>query len=70
MGFENYTMRRRKSVTGWPKLTWKTSSSVGFGMFSHPAWAVGNYNSGPAAAESAGTKSTGGFPRPLGPPCR
>ena len=38
-------------------------------MFHHPAWAVGSYSSGPPAARSAGTKSTGGFPRPLGPPC-
>ena len=38
-------------------------------MFHHPAWAVGSYSSGPPAARSAGTKSTIGFPRPLGPPC-
>ena len=28
-------------------------------MFRHPARAVGNYSSGPAAAETLGTKSTG-----------
>ena len=33
-------------------------------MFRHPAWAVGSYRSGPPAAGSAGTKSTGGFFRP------
>ena len=38
-------------------------------MFHHPAWAVGSYSSGPPAARSAGTKSAGGFPRPLGSPC-
>ena len=30
-------------------------------MFCHPAWAVGSYCSGPPAAGTAGTKSTGGF---------
>ena len=39
-------------------------------MFRHPAWALGSYSSGPPAAGSAGTKAIGGFPRPLGPPCK
>ena len=30
-------------------------------MFRHPAWAVGRCSSGPPAATTAGTKSTGGF---------
>ena len=29
-------------------------------MFRHPAWAVGSYSSGPLAAKTVGTKSTGG----------
>ena len=29
-------------------------------MFRHPAWAVGSYSSGPLAAWTIGTKSTGG----------
>ena len=56
--------------TWWPKWSWKTSNLLSFGIFRHPAWAVGSYSSGPAAAESAGTKWTGGFPRSLGPPCK
>ena len=30
-------------------------------MFFHPAWAAGSYSSGPPAARTVGTKSTGGF---------
>ena len=30
-------------------------------MFRHPAWAIGGTNSGPPAAGTVGTKSTGGF---------
>ena len=33
-------------------------------MLCHPAWAVGSYSSGPPAAITVGTKSTGGFFRP------
>ena len=38
-------------------------------MFRHPAWAVGSYSSGPPAAETVGTKSTGDFHQGDGPPC-
>ena len=33
------------------------------------AWAVGKHSDSQSAARTIGTKSTGGFPRPLGPPC-
>ena len=56
-------------TTGWPKCMWKTSRWVKLGMFHHPAWAVASYSSGPAAARTVGTKSTGGFSRPDGSPC-
>ena len=39
-------------------------------MFRHPAWAVGSYSSGPPAAETARTKSTGGFHQQDGSPCK
>ena len=38
-------------------------------MFRHPAWAVGSYSSGPPAANTVGTKSTGGFHQRHGSPC-
>ena len=38
-------------------------------MFPHPAWAVGSYSSGPPAAKTVGTKSTGGFHQRHGSPC-
>ena len=38
-------------------------------MFRHAAWAVGSCNSGPPAARTVGTKSTGGFYRPDRSPC-
>ena len=38
-------------------------------MFRHPASAVGSYSSGPPAAETVGTKSTGGFHQRDGSPC-
>ena len=46
--------------TGWQFLTVTTSCWLGFGMFRHPAWAVGSYSSCPLAAKTVGTKSTGG----------
>ena len=39
-------------------------------MVRHPAWAVGSYSSGPPAAKTVGTKSTGGFHQRHGSPCR
>ena len=30
-------------------------------MFPHPVWAVGSYSSGPQAARTVGTQSTGGL---------
>ena len=39
------------------------------GMFRHPAWAVGSCSSGPLAARTVGTKSTGGCNRPELSPC-
>ena len=38
-------------------------------MFCHPAWAVGGYSSGPPAARTVGTKSTGGFLNSSVSPC-
>ena len=38
-------------------------------MFRHPAWAVGSYSSGPTAAGTVGTKSTGGFHQADVSPC-
>ena len=38
-------------------------------MFHHPVWAVGSYSSGPPAAGTVGTKSTGGFYQADGSPC-
>ena len=38
-------------------------------MFRHPAWAVGSYSSGPPAAKTVGTKSTGGCYRGDVSPC-
>ena len=38
-------------------------------MFRHPAWAVGSYSSGPPAANTVRTKSTGGFHQRHGSPC-
>ena len=38
-------------------------------MLSHPAWAVGSYSSGPHAAGTVGTKSTGSFYQADVPPC-
>ena len=38
-------------------------------MFRHPAWAVGSYSSGPAAARALWTKSTGGFYHSDDSPC-
>ena len=38
-------------------------------MFRHPAWVVGSYSSGPPAARTDRTKSTGGFNHPDGSPC-
>ena len=39
-------------------------------MFRHPAWAVGSYSSGPPAARTVGTKSTGRCYQRDGSPCR
>ena len=39
-------------------------------MFRHPAWAVGSYSSGPPAAGTVATKSTGGFYRSDVSPCK
>ena len=39
-------------------------------MFCHTAWAVPSYISGPLAARTVGIKSTLGFNRPDGTPCR
>ena len=55
--------------TGWPISLMKTSRWLRFEMFRHPAWAVGSYSSGPPAAETVGTKSTGGFHQGDGSPC-
>ena len=38
-------------------------------MFRQPDGAVGGYSSGPQAAGTVGTKSTGGFLRPEWSPC-
>ena len=38
-------------------------------MFRHPSWAVGSYSSGPPAANTIGTKSTGGFHQRHGSTC-
>ena len=38
-------------------------------MFRQPAWAVGSCSSGPLAARTVGTKSTGGCNRPEWSPC-
>ena len=35
--------------TGRPMSSWTGFCCLGFGMFHHPAWAVGSYSSGPAA---------------------
>ena len=48
----------------------KTSRWLRFGMFRHPAQAVGSYSSGPPAAGTVGTKSTGGFYICEWSPCR
>ena len=47
----------------------KISRWLGFGMFGHPAWAVGSYRCGPSAAGTVGTRSSGGFYRADGSPC-
>ena len=39
-------------------------------MFRHPAWAVGSYSSGPPAAGTVGTKSTGGCYHSDWSPCK
>ena len=57
------------NYTGWHICLVKTSCWLGFGMFRHPAWAVGSYSSGPAAASAVRTKSTGGFLYPEWSPC-
>ena len=56
-------------TTGWPKWMWKTSRWVKLGMFHHPAWEVASYSSGPAAAKTVWTWSTGGFHQRDGSPC-
>ena len=38
-------------------------------MFRHPAWAAGTYSSGPPAAKTVGTNSTGGFHQRDESPC-
>ena len=40
--------------TGWQFWMVKTSCWHGFGMFRHPAWAVGSYRSSQIAARTAG----------------
>ena len=55
--------------TGWQVRSVKTSRWLTFGMFRHPVWAVGSYSSGPLAASTVVTKSTGGFYRPDLSPC-
>ena len=37
--------------TGRPMSSWTGFCWLGFGMFHHPAWAVGSYSSGPPAGE-------------------
>ena len=49
-----------QSFTEWPIWWIKTSCWLGFGMFRHPAWAVGSLSSGPLGARAVETKSTGG----------
>ena len=44
--------------TGWPIWTVTTSCWLRYGLFCHPAWAVGSYSSGPSAAGTVRTKST------------
>ena len=56
--------------TGWHIMLVKTSCLLRFGMFDHPVWAVSSCSSGPSAAKTAGTKSTGGFYQRDGSPCR
>ena len=55
---------------GW--LIWSVTTSCWpeFGMFRHPAWAVGSYSSGPSAAGTVWTKSMGGFYQRDESPCR
>ena len=48
-------------VRGWPIRMVKTSCWLRFGMFHHAAWAVGSCSSGPPAAGTVRTQSTGGF---------
>ena len=47
--------------TGWPISLVKTSCWLRFGMFRHPAWAVGRFRWGQTAAVTVRTESTGGF---------
>ena len=61
--------RYEQPCTGWPMSLMKTSSWLGFWEFRHPVWAVGSYLSGPPAAGTDGTESTGGFHQRHGSPC-
>ena len=56
-------------LTGWHICLLNASCWLGLGMFHHPAWAVGSYNSGIPAVRAVGTKSTGGFYQEDVSPC-
>ena len=58
-GFWNWSTYDRTRGRGSP-VTW-VGSPCRFGIFHHPAWAVGSYRSGPPAAGTVRSKSTGGF---------
>ena len=49
------------NCTGRHKRMVKTSCWLKFAIFRHPALAVGSYSSGPPAARTIRTKSTGSF---------
>ena len=49
-----------KSTTLDITNSWNFWTPCRFGVFHHPAWAVGSYSSSPPAAPTVGTKSTGG----------
>ena len=54
----NWLSPGRGESTGWP-ISWRTGFSwLRFGMFHHPAWALGKHSSGPQVKELPKSKST------------